>query len=834
VTKRSAGGDNVWRGRAVTLIACISAMFSFVLPSVPTAQAATTPSIQLLSVSSWGPDPGGHDHIVGELINNSNTVADLVKVAVNYYDISGNVLGTDSTYSTLTTMDPGQASPFEFIFEPPIGYDHFAITSITAEAASQTANTYFAVKVTNMYVDASGTTHYVGTVTNENSTSSSSVLITLTGYNGEGQAVGTDLTHPNTDSSGDMTARETAPFDLTVASYEPTFSNYRVVAESANAPQPTPQHSPLSRIAGNDAIATTIALSQQSFADESARAVTLARSDFFSDGLAGGPLAAKTQGPLLITPGARQSSSLDSRVAAEIQRVLPPGDTVYILGGDLALAPNIDAQLQQMGYKTQRVAGQTAAATAVAIAQQLGNPSTVFEATGTNFPDALSAVPAAIKKNGVILLTDGSSQNPTTSAYLSQHPSDTRYAVGGPLAAAGADPSATPVWGSDLYDTSAVIDARFFPAATVYGAATGANYPDALAGGVFVSDGGRSGPIVLVAPSTPLPPAAYGYLIDTPTITSGYLFGGTLAVNPAVATALSQSPSTTTTTPSPLSLTWRGRTTIDPNRGEPTSVSCPSTTFCVAVDDTGNWLRYNGTSWSAPASFGASSSVSCPSAQFCLALGGGGSFQYNGSSWSATTAAAPYGLDSVSCESSTFCAAVGVRYNPNPQIGGVIDEAAIFDGSSWSPPTTLDSFGIQSTIGVASVACPTVTFCEAVDDGGNAFTYTATGWSAASSDGLGSSFTSMTPVSVSCSSNTNCTAVYGNDAAKFNGSGWSSPVAVDDASGEGLDSVSCTATGFCAAGDAAGRAVTGSGLGWSTPTQVDPNALSTHSSISCA
>jgi hypothetical protein len=289
---------------------------------------------------------------------------------------------------------------------------------------------------------------------------------------------------------------------------------------------------PVTRLFGQDAIGTSIAVSQAEFPTTgSARAVVLARSDFFSDALAGGPLAAKEGGPLLITPGAAERSTLDPRVLAEVERVLPGGHTVYVLGGTAALGPDIDNQLAFLGYTVVREAGADEYATAVDIAEVLGNPATVFEATGLNFADALSAVPAAISVHGAILLTDGSDQAPETAAYLAAHLADARYAIGGPLAAAGADPSAVAVFGLSLYDTSAAVAARFFPDATVFGAVTGTNFPDALSGGVFMGSAGTVGPMLLVEPSGALPPSVVAYLSGTaPSITGGYLFGGTLAV----------------------------------------------------------------------------------------------------------------------------------------------------------------------------------------------------------------------------------------------------------------------------------------------------------------
>jgi hypothetical protein len=293
-----------------------------------------------------------------------------------------------------------------------------------------------------------------------------------------------------------------------------------------------------SRIYGQTAIGTAIAISQARFpGSDSAPAVVLARSDFFSDALAGGPLAARVGGPLLITPGASQSTSLDPTVLSEIERVLAPGGRVYVLGGPLALSPSIDSTLQSLGYVVDRLAGSDEYATAVAIAGQLGNPSVVFEATGLNFADALSAVPAAVKTGGAILLTDGTTQAPETATYLSAHPNDTRYAIGGPLAAAGADPSAKAVYGQDQYGTSAAVASTFFPSPTSVGAATGTNFPDGLAAGPGLGLAGA--PLLLVQPTGGLPSTVQAYLQSVAaSVTVGTLFGGPLAVSDDVLSEL--------------------------------------------------------------------------------------------------------------------------------------------------------------------------------------------------------------------------------------------------------------------------------------------------------
>jgi hypothetical protein len=68
--------------------------------------------------------------------------------------------------------------------------------------------------------------------------------------------------------------------------------------------------------------------------------------------------------------------------------------------------------------------------------------------------------------------------------------------------------------------------------------ATAADFPDALGGGEFMATGGRSGPLLLVNQSTPLPPEILPYLATLAIGTQGYVFGGPLAIGAAVLVAL--------------------------------------------------------------------------------------------------------------------------------------------------------------------------------------------------------------------------------------------------------------------------------------------------------
>ena len=280
------------------------------------------------------------------------------------------------------------------------------------------------------------------------------------------------------------------------------------------------------RIAGSSRLATAIGASQDQFPTSgSATAVVLARSDTFPDALAGGPLAAKVGGPLLLTP----PTGLDPAVQAEIVRVAAPGSTIYILGGPSAISATVDTKLTGLGFVPKRLAGTSRFGTAVAIADAMGDPTTVFEATGLNFPDALAGGPAAIKTGGVILLTNGAAQSTETAAYLTAHPGGTHYALGGP--AAKADPTATSLAGDDRFWTSEAVAVTFFQSAATVGVATGLNFPDALAAG---SDLAAKGAPLLLVPGTgslPEPIAVDLFGRSSAGSTNVLLFGGTASVS---------------------------------------------------------------------------------------------------------------------------------------------------------------------------------------------------------------------------------------------------------------------------------------------------------------
>ena len=132
--------------------------------------------------------------------------------------------------------------------------------------------------------------------------------------------------------------------------------------------------------------------------------------------------------------------------------------------------------------------------------------STVFIATGLNFPDALAAGPAAAAASAPVLLVRTDAVPSATLNELVRLAPTKVVIVGGTgvissaveaaLAALPSNPTVERWWGVDRYGTAAAVAAGQWPggADTVY-LATGDNYPDALAGAPAA--GSIPGPLLL-------------------------------------------------------------------------------------------------------------------------------------------------------------------------------------------------------------------------------------------------------------------------------------------------------------------------------------------------
>jgi putative cell wall-binding protein len=167
---------------------------------------------------------------------------------------------------------------------------------------------------------------------------------------------------------------------------------------------------------------------------------------------------------------------------------------------------------QSMYSATERLSGGDRYETAVAVSRYSFNaavPGTpgapvVYVASGEDFPDALSAAPAAATQGGPLLLTPGGALPAAVAAEISRLAPARIVVVGGRSVVGDAvfaalqslAPTVDRIAGVDRYDTSRRVARYAFSRGWIAFLATGVSYPDALvAGGVAGSSGT---PIILV------------------------------------------------------------------------------------------------------------------------------------------------------------------------------------------------------------------------------------------------------------------------------------------------------------------------------------------------
>lgn len=285
-----------------------------------------------------------------------------------------------------------------------------------------------------------------------------------------------------------------------------------------------------------------------------AGAVVLARGDAFPDALAGGPFATHVNAPLLLT----SPTALLPTVQAEIQRVLPTGGTVYLLGGTGSLSAGVEAKLTSLGYAPTRLAGANRFETAIRIAEAMPATSDFFITTGMDFPDALAAGSTAAYLNrgtgtSVLLFTNNTAMPAVTRDFAvarrAQFGRWNLVTAGGAadraaVTAFGATSLAERFVGRNRFETATLLARKYYvEGGSLVGAgaaiANGMDFPDALAATSTLAIYGEP---LLLAQTGALSAETRQFLDDhagttatTPAVLD--LFGGTGVLSDAVKNA---------------------------------------------------------------------------------------------------------------------------------------------------------------------------------------------------------------------------------------------------------------------------------------------------------
>jgi len=206
------------------------------------------------------------------------------------------------------------------------------------------------------------------------------------------------------------------------------------------------------------------------------------------------------------------------------------------MGGEAAVPGGVEAELTSLGFSVSRISGQNRYETAALTAQRLKEAgagiSEAMLCSGENYPDALSASPAAAMKGMPILFSGKTVLEQHTRDVLLQLNIKTVYITGGAAAigesveqelkSMGID--IVRLWGEDRYQTSEAVAQRFFADPDCIFLASGSDFPDALVGAVPA--GLAEAPVLLADGSI----SSY---LQGCNYAQGYVLGGEMAVSAA-------------------------------------------------------------------------------------------------------------------------------------------------------------------------------------------------------------------------------------------------------------------------------------------------------------
>lgn len=186
------------------------------------------------------------------------------------------------------------------------------------------------------------------------------------------------------------------------------------------------------RLAGPDRITTAAAVALDAFGD-GADTVVVARADDYADALAGAPLAARLDAPMLL-------ANINGVPAATMGAIDALGATqAVVLGGGAALGPEVAAQLEDAGLSVSFTFGADRFETAAEVARRLGGDRFVV-AEGADpdrdrgWPDALAAAAyAAAEQLPLLLVTTDEVPAATADLIESYNPAEILI-IGGTVA----------------------------------------------------------------------------------------------------------------------------------------------------------------------------------------------------------------------------------------------------------------------------------------------------------------------------------------------------------------------------------------------------------------
>lgn len=278
----------------------------------------------------------------------------------------------------------------------------------------------------------------------------------------------------------------------------------------------------LFRIEGPDRFGTSadIAYNAADNLESPLPVVYIANGLNYPDALAAGPAAAVQGGLLLLVT----KDSIPTPVADALDDLRP--EKIIVVGSTAAVSDAVKAQLGAYSSQVVRIGGADRYQTAERIVRDAFGDRDVHDAfvvTGANFPDALTAGPAAAQLGGPILLVYGPSATVSDSTLdliddlgiEELHIAGSSTAVSNGISsqlgsALGGASHVHRYAGSNRYETGVLMNQAIFSTSDYVFVATGSNFADALGGGPFAA--AYQSPLYLSTPDC-MPIAVYNEVL---------------------------------------------------------------------------------------------------------------------------------------------------------------------------------------------------------------------------------------------------------------------------------------------------------------------------------
>ncbi|TYS59980.1 S8 family serine peptidase [Sutcliffiella horikoshii] len=263
------------------------------------------------------------------------------------------------------------------------------------------------------------------------------------------------------------------------------------------------------RISGKNSLETSVEVAKRGWDNVSSSTLTngnrvlkgrfaiLSSNKTFADSLSVIPLAYKINSPIFLS----EKNYLPQVTISSMKEM--DVDHVILVGGEQAISKSVEDKLKANDLKSTRISGKTRYDTAVEISKFVAKDNgEVMIVNGKSFPDALSASVEAAKRSMPIVFVEETWVPSATSDFLKMHYFTNKYIVGGtkPISdSVKKSLDATRISGADRYKTNIAVAEYFNSSYDGYYFATGADFKDALTGGLLAAKQGKA--LMLVRPS---------------------------------------------------------------------------------------------------------------------------------------------------------------------------------------------------------------------------------------------------------------------------------------------------------------------------------------------